>query len=91
MALRDERYCGAVNLVAPEEVTSRMFGKAIGEAVGRPAFLPVPSVALRVIFGESAEALLNSHRVLPIVLKSLGFKFRFSKLPEALGEIVYGD
>ena len=53
VALVDERYRGPVNGVAPEEATSRAFARALGRALHRPAILPLPALALRVIFGEA--------------------------------------
>ncbi len=76
---------GPVNLVAPEQVTNLDLTRAIAAALGRPALLPAPAPALRLVFGAMArETLLASARVLPAVLKETGFSCRSPTLGEAL-------
>jgi uncharacterized protein (TIGR01777 family) len=87
-ALDDARYAGPINVVAPEEATSRAFARALGRAVRRPAVLPVPALALRVALGEAADALLDSQCVRPAALQRLGFQFTFPALDGALADIV---
>jgi uncharacterized protein (TIGR01777 family) len=87
-ALGDQRLAGPVNVAAPNETTSREFARALGRAVGRPAVLPVPALALRVALGEAADALLDSQRVRPARLGQLGFRFAFPTLDAALADIV---
>jgi hypothetical protein len=67
---------GAVNLTAPNPVTNEQLTKALGTALHRPAVLPVPGFAVRVLFGEMGEAmLLRGQRVLPAHLLAAGFEF----------------
>lgn len=75
---------GAVNAVAPEAVRQRDFARALGRAVGRPAFLPVPAWALRLGLGRFAAELLSSRRVTPRVALASGYAFRHAALAEAL-------
>jgi uncharacterized protein (TIGR01777 family) len=76
---------GATNVVAPEPVRNAEFAKELGKALNRPAVIPVPAAALRVAFGEMADAtLLTSHRVVPRRLTSAGFEFSYPRLPDAL-------
>jgi len=89
-ALTDERYSGPVNGVAPEEADSRTFARALGRALHRPAVLPVPALALKMIFGEAATVLLASQRVEPRRLLERGFAFAFPTLDTALADIVGG-
>src|SRR5262249_55873131 len=63
--ITDDRYRGPINVVAPQEATSRTFAAALGRALHRPAILPLPAFALRVIFGEAAVVLLAGPRVAP--------------------------
>ena len=86
--IADERYRGAVNLVAPQETSSRTFATALGRALHRPAVLPLPAFALRAIFGEAAITLLASQRAVPAVLNAQGFAFAFPDLDTALADIV---
>ena len=76
---------GPVNVVAPNPIRNSDFTRALGAAVHRPAVLPVPALALELVFGEMAKAtLLASQRVLPRRLGELGFQFRFPTLAEGL-------
>ena len=90
VALADDRYRGPVNGVAPEQTTSRSFARAVGRALHRPAILPLPALALKVIFGEAATVLLASQRVDPRVLREHQFAFDFPTLDSALEDIVGG-
>jgi uncharacterized protein len=89
-AVEDERYQGAINGVAPEQVTSRTFARGLGRALRRPAILPAPSLALRGIFGDAAVVLLASQRVEPAAAKQLGFAWDFPSLDVALRDVVDG-
>jgi uncharacterized protein (TIGR01777 family) len=64
---------GPVNLTAPTPLRQRDLAKALGTALHRPAVLPVPRAALRVVLGEFTDELLASQRVLPGVLSDAGF------------------
>jgi uncharacterized protein len=79
---------GAVNGVAPNAVTNADFTQALGKAVHRPAVVPVPTFALRMMFGEMADVLLGSARVLPKAAEAAGFGFRFTSLDAALAELL---
>jgi uncharacterized protein (TIGR01777 family) len=75
---------GAVNATAPQPVTNDEFTNRLAIALHRPAVLPVPAFALKLLLGEMAEMLLASQRVLPTVAKSAGFRFQFPDLHSAL-------
>jgi uncharacterized protein len=68
---------GPVNLTAPEPVTNAVFTDALGKALGRPTFLPVPSFGPKLVLGgELADELLfTSARVIPEVATSAGYEF----------------
>jgi uncharacterized protein (TIGR01777 family) len=89
-ALVDERYRGAVNAVAPEPVTNREFAAALGRALRRPAILPSPALALRMVFGEASTVLTSSQRVVSEVLRDHGVPFAFPTLDTALADIIGG-
>lgn len=81
LALQDDRLSGAVNAVSPEPVTNVRFTEALARALRRPAFLPLPAFAVKLIFGEMGRAaLLASARVRPVRLLESGFEFRFPQL-----------
>jgi uncharacterized protein len=83
-AIADERWSGPVNATAPEPVSNRELSKALGRALHRPAALPVPGVALRLLYGEMAEIVTTGQRVLPAKALVLGYEFRHPHLQEAL-------
>jgi uncharacterized protein (TIGR01777 family) len=91
LGLTDARLEGAVNCSAPEPVRFRELSQALGRAVGRPALLPAPTFALRLVLGERAQVVLQSQRARPEKLLRLGFRFRYPGLPEALAQCVTRD
>ena len=83
--LIDRDLEGPVNLVGPEPVTNREMTKALGAVMRRPTVLPVPPVAVRLIYGDIAESLaMVSSRVVPQRLLTAGFSYRHNTLTAAL-------
>lgn len=78
---------GPVNLVGPSPVRQRELAHAIGRAVERPAVIPAPKLALRLVLGEAASVLTASQRAVPAALLVSGFTFRFRKLDDALRDL----
>lgn len=90
-ALFTDALTGPVNLTAPEPLTSRDLATELGRVLGRPSLLRVPGLALKLVYGESAEAaLLASQRVRPAALEASGFRFLHPKL-EACLRLVLGS
>ena len=88
-ALVTDGLAGPVNAVAPEPVTNAVFTKTLARVLGRPAIAPVPAFALRLLFGEMADAaLLSSTRVRPARLLATGYRFRFPDLETALRHLL---
>ncbi len=84
-ALMHQTLSGAVNVVAPNPVTSVSLAKTLGKVLHRPAVAPIPAFALKLLFGEMAEgALLPSQRVEPKALQGAGFEFAFPHFESAL-------
>ena len=80
---------GPVNAVAPHPVTSREFARTLGAVLQRPAFLPVPAFAVKLLLGRMGEeALLASARVQPAKLQETGFGFQFPDLESALRHLL---
>jgi len=80
---------GPVNMTAPTPVTSREFAKTLGKVLGRPAVVPVPAFALRMVFGTEGAAMLQSgQRVLPARLLASGFRFQHSALEPVLRQLL---
>jgi uncharacterized protein (TIGR01777 family) len=88
-ALATAGLSGPVNAVAPEPVTNAVFTTTLAHVLGRPALAPVPAFALRLLFGEMADAaLLSSIRVRPERLLASGYRFRFADLETALRHLL---
>jgi uncharacterized protein len=83
-AVDGEAWDGPVNVSAPEPVTNRTFSKALGRALRRPAFAPVPALAVRALYGEMAEIVTKGQRVIPRRAQELGYAFEHPDLDEAL-------
>ncbi|HYM44562.1 MAG TPA: TIGR01777 family oxidoreductase [Solirubrobacteraceae bacterium] len=83
-ALSDERWSGPFNGTAPEPVTSGVFARALGHALHRPALLPVPTLALRLLYGEMAYVITTGVRAMPAKALVLGYSFEHPRLEEAL-------
>jgi len=77
---------GIYNVTAPTPVRNREFSRALGRAVHRPAILPVPAFALRLLFGRGLadEALIGGQRAVPSRLQREGFTFRYPTLEASL-------
>jgi len=86
--IENERAQGPFNLVAPYPLTSVEFNRALGRVMRRPAFMPVPAFALRLLAGEMSTVLLDGQRAIPRRLLDLGFAFRFPKAEEALRDLL---
>lgn len=86
--LADEDASGAVNITAPIPVTNAELSRALGRVLRRPAVLPVPAIALRLMYGEMAQIVTTGQRVIPARLKSLGYEFRFSEIEPALRDVL---
>lgn len=87
-AIDNANISGPVNLTAPAPVTNAEFARTLGRVLRRPALLPVPAVALRVMLGEMADALiLTGQRVLPQRALDDGYAFTFPTLEPALRDI----
>ncbi|GAB4153327.1 MAG: TIGR01777 family oxidoreductase [Planctomycetota bacterium] len=89
--LKESEVSGPVNVVSPRPVRNREFTSALARAVGMPAVIPVPSFALKMVFGEFAETLLASQRVLPRVALDAGYRFRFSRLDDFMANFFAKD
>ncbi len=79
---------GAVNATAPEPVTNKVFSKALGKAMKRPAIIPLPAFQVKLLFGQmGATLLLAGQKVMPEKALASGFVFKFPTLEPALQHI----
>jgi uncharacterized protein len=97
-AVRAMRFCidnpiiaGKVNVTAPVPVTGRQMAAALGKALHRPNWVPVPGLALRVIYGEGAESLVTGQRAIPKMLQCAGFQWEQPNIEQALAHALAAD
>jgi len=84
-ALNTDDLSGPVNVVSPNPVTNREFACTLGRVLKRPAFLPLPAFAVRLLLGEMGRTLLlEGQRAYPARLDQAGFSFRHIHLEDAL-------
>lgn len=87
--IADKPVQGPVNFVAPNPVTNAEFTKTLGRVLSRPTIFPIPAFAVRLAFGELADALLlSSQKVDATVLQDNGFLFSWPTLEPALRHIL---
>jgi uncharacterized protein (TIGR01777 family) len=83
-AIQDGSFRGIYNLTAPNPVTNKELTRVLARALGRPALLRVPTLVLKLQYGEGAQALTKGQRVLPERLIEKGFEFRFKDIDSAI-------
>jgi uncharacterized protein (TIGR01777 family) len=86
--IENEAASGPFNLMAPDPLTNADFGRVLGRMLGRPAFVPTPAFALRLLLGEMATVVLDGQRAIPRRLLYLGFTFRFPEAEAALRDLL---
>jgi uncharacterized protein len=89
-ALGRQDIDGPVNLTAPAPVRSRQFARALGRALGRRAWLPVPAPLVRMGLGAVTDILVHGKHVLPAKVSAAGYQFQFPAIDAALHDIVNG-
>lgn len=85
-AASDDRYLGPVNNVA-DSTRNAEFSTALGHAIGKPSWLPVPAFAVKLVAGEFADYVLHGRNVVPAKLRALEFTFTKPTLEAALSEL----
>jgi uncharacterized protein (TIGR01777 family) len=88
LAALDGGLSGPVNVTAPEPVTNRELSRTLGRVLGRPAFAPVPALAVRALYGEMATIVTTGQRAVPRRLTELGYVFRRPELEAALRSVI---
>jgi uncharacterized protein len=87
-AMRTADAGGAINATAPNPVPNAEFARALGRAMHRPALMPAPAFALRLLLGEMADALvLSGQRAVPRRAERGGFTFTYRTVDDALQAI----
>jgi uncharacterized protein (TIGR01777 family) len=87
--IESESASGAYNLCAPAPLTNAEFSRTLGRRMRRPCWLPVPALALRLLFGEMADVLLKGQKQMPRRLQRTSFRFIYSAADAALKDIIF--
>jgi uncharacterized protein (TIGR01777 family) len=87
-ALKTPRIHGPLNGVGPNPVRNAEFTVALGRALRRPAILPIPEFAIRILYGEMSQILFHSQRAMPLAAQEAGFQFHHPELFATLKEMV---
>jgi hypothetical protein len=80
----DAAIDGPVNLTAPSPVTNAQLARSLGAVLHRPAVLPVPGIALRVLYGRMADIVVTGQRAVPARLTAADHRFAYPELEPAL-------
>jgi uncharacterized protein (TIGR01777 family) len=88
LALDKPEATGSINGTAPKPVTNKEFAQALGRALHRPAFMPMPGFMMRLLIGEAADVVVKGQRVLPQRALALGYEFKFPTIDAALADAV---
>lgn len=87
-AIGNSTLDGIYNLTAPNPTTNKIFTKTLGKLLNRPTILPIPTFALKLIFGEGAQVVSSGQHVVPKRLLESGFVFKYDTIEKALSEVV---
>jgi uncharacterized protein len=86
-ALTNSEMNGPINAVSPKPMRNSDFTRTLADALGKPAMVPVPALALRLALGELADVLLGGALVMPAKLQASAFHFSHSDLGESLKDL----
>jgi uncharacterized protein (TIGR01777 family) len=86
--IQNDPACGPFNLASPNPTTNSEFARSLGRELHRPAMVPAPAFAVRLLLGEMATVVLDGQRAVPESLLKLGFRFRFADPGAALRDLL---
>jgi uncharacterized protein (TIGR01777 family) len=84
----DTKAAGVLEGVAPQPVTNREFTAAVARALGVFENAPVPTLAIRALYGEMGGIVLESARIEPRRTLEAGYRFRFEAIDDALEDLL---
>ncbi|WP_413587410.1 TIGR01777 family oxidoreductase [Bdellovibrio sp. HCB274] len=86
-ALVNNDYVGPINGCSPHPVMNREFSEVLAFSLGKKLGPAVPPLALKALFGEASEVVLSSIRGSAEKGMSLGYRFQYPTLRNALEDI----
>lgn len=87
--IENDKINGPVNVTSPSPARMNEFGQTIGSVLQRPHWLPVPSLAMRIVLGKKSTLVLEGQYVVPERLIDNGFEFVYPTLQSALQSLFY--
>ncbi len=87
-SIKNTQISGVLNATSPNPVKMGELANKLGEILNRPAWLPVPDVALKLLLGDAAIVVLEGQKVLPQKTLKVGFEFQYTEIKSALGEFL---
>ncbi|MFC2028896.1 TIGR01777 family oxidoreductase [Chloroflexota bacterium] len=81
-------FNGVYNFVAPKPATNEEIGRTIARILKRPYWLPIPSIFLKILFGEMSTLVIDGQYAIPDKLMASNYHFKFSNIDDALKEIL---
>ena len=86
-ALKDKKYSGVFNAVAPEPVRMSEFALTLAKCLNRPNLFPVPGATLKLLLGDGAKLVLEGQKVISIKLRNNFYKFKYPQIQEAISSL----
>ncbi|HNS16809.1 MAG TPA: TIGR01777 family oxidoreductase [Bacteroidales bacterium] len=86
--IENDSIQGIVHLASPLTVTNLEYTNTLARVLNRPAVIPIPAFALKLLYGDAAAILTGGQGILPEKLLNSGFTFRFPRLEEALKDLL---
>ncbi len=81
---KDASINGIYNATAPSPTTMAEMSKELAKALGRPCLFPVPAIALKLLYGDGAQVVLEGQRVIPTKWLARGFEFKYPTIDAAM-------
>jgi uncharacterized protein (TIGR01777 family) len=88
MAIDTPEASGPFNAVSPEPVHEAEVAAAIGRALGRRSWLPVPALPIRLVLRDVSVLILGSVRAIPTRASAMGYRFRWTNLDAAMRDVL---
>ncbi|QFU23336.1 TIGR01777 family oxidoreductase [Shewanella eurypsychrophilus] len=86
--LNNEKCNGIYNATAPTPVSNYKFSKQLGQALSRPALIPMPAAILKLVLGEMSELLTQGQFIIPTRALKAGYQFKYTELHKALEDLL---